>query len=444
MDKIPAEPEIKLTAGFDRDLIWKEGASVRYVVADLIAHHGEVAINAPPPLNFALAIDVSGSMEGEKLAAAKKTAEKVTEALGPQDRLTIVAFSAKAQLLLSAATMDSAGKRKAQTAVRQLKSSGDTNLSDGWLLAAEQLAVAMQLNTETSHRLVLLSDGHANRGITDAAELAVHAGELLRRGIITSTVGIGDGYDEALLGGMAEAGGGRLHDAEHAEEISEVVLGELQEGRAAALERVQLRIIVPANARAEVVGPWAKTVIPGEISVLVGTLVYERPRRVVIRIHCPSGHPGDILLFGLSAGGVLPDGSREIEAASVETELRFAASRDNDTQPRDLDRSLVALQAWHAIVLQDAVAMNRRGDRLGVKHFIERELRLMERYAPGVPGAETLLTELTFLLRRAEDDWGERTRKEVYKTSNLRARYEEDFRAAPRETLVDRLRRENK
>jgi uncharacterized protein YegL len=207
MDKIPAEPEIKLTAGFDRDLIWKEGASVRYVVADLIAHHGEVAINAPPPLNLALAIDVSGSMEGEKLAAAKKTAEEVTEALGPQDRLTIVAFSAKAQLLLSAATMDSAGKRKAQTAVRQLKSSGDTNLSDGWLLAAEQLAVAMQLNTETSHRLVLLSDGHANRGITDAAELAVHAGELLRRGIITSTVGIGDGYDEALLGGMAEAVG---------------------------------------------------------------------------------------------------------------------------------------------------------------------------------------------------------------------------------------------
>ena len=444
MEKSFAVPEIKLAAGFDRELIWKDGASVRYVVADLFAHRGEVAVTAPPPLNLALAIDVSGSMAGEKLAAAKKTAEEVTEALSPQDRLTIVAFSAEATLLLSAATMDSAGKQKALSAVRQLKSSGDTNLSDGWLLAAEQLAVALQLTPEASHRVVLLSDGHANRGITDAAELATHAGELLTRGIITSTVGIGDGYDEALLGGMAEAGGGRLHDAEHAEEIAEVVLGELREGRAAALERVQLRITVPANARAEVVGPWAKTVIPGEIAVLVGTLVYERPRRVVIRIHCPSGRPGDILLFGLSASGILPNGSREIEAAGVEAELTFAAGRENDAQARDLDRSLVALQAWHAIVLRDAVAMNRQGDRLGVKHFIERELRWMEGYSQGVPGTETLLTELTFLLRRAEEDWGERTRKEVYMTSNLRARYEEDFRAAPRETLVDRLRREDK
>src|SRR3954471_25033414 len=109
------------------------------------------------------------------------------------------------------------------------------------------VAIAMAAGAGASHRLLLLSDGQANEGTTDRAELAHHTGELLKRGIITSAVGIGDGYDEELLGAMAEAGGGRLHDAGEAHEIGEVVLGELREGRDALLERATLRLTVPAT-----------------------------------------------------------------------------------------------------------------------------------------------------------------------------------------------------
>jgi Ca-activated chloride channel family protein len=435
-------PTLDLVAGLDRSLAWRDGDSVRYLVADLIAGRDATASREMTPLNLALAIDVSSSMAGEKLAFARTTALSVVNVLEPGDRLTLVAFSHEAVLLLDAAAMDAAGRAAAATAIGGLHSVGNTDLSAGWLLAAEHLAIAMQTAPRASHRLLLLSDGQANRGITEPAELARHAGALLARGIVTSTVGIGDGYDEALLGSMAEAGGGRLHDAEHAREIGEVVLGELLEGRGAVLERVRVCITVPATMRAEVVGPWAHTVLGGTIEVLIGTLLPDRLRRVVLRLHCPAGAPGDVLLLGVAANGMLPDGTGQVEARPADVETRLARSGDNNAQPRDLDRSQAVVQAWHAAILRKAASLNRAGDRRGGRHFLEREMRLIERYARGVPGVETMLAELVLLLRRVDEDWGERTRKEVFSASVQRGRYEADLREEVRAPLLERLRRE--
>jgi hypothetical protein len=107
---------------------------------------------------------------------------------------------------------------------------------------------------------------------------------------------------------LAEAGGGSLHDAAGGTEVAEVVLGELQEGRAALLERVTLRVSVPANLRAELVGSWAHAALPGVLEVMVGKLLPGQTKRVVVRLHCPAGAPGMVLLLGVSAGGALPAG----------------------------------------------------------------------------------------------------------------------------------------
>ncbi|HEY8589424.1 MAG TPA: VWA domain-containing protein, partial [Naasia sp.] len=182
---------LNLVAGLDRALAWEGGRSVRYLVADLSARGGARAASEAPPLDLALAIDVSGSMAGDKLDAARRTAAAVAEALGERDRLTLVAFDSTAELLLDARAMDAAGRREAASAIARLEPRGGTDLFGGWLLAAERVATAMAAAPRASHRVVLLSDGQANEGVTDRAELARHAGALLARGIVTSTVGIG-------------------------------------------------------------------------------------------------------------------------------------------------------------------------------------------------------------------------------------------------------------
>jgi Ca-activated chloride channel family protein len=437
-DPAPARPLLSLDLGLDRPLAGHEGNSVRYLVADLAASAAAPA--EAPPLNLALAIDISGSMDGAKLEAARDTALAVAAALTARDRLTLVAFDNRAELLLDARVMDAAGRRAAEAALRPLASRGGTNLWEGWLTAAERIATAMAADARASHRLLLLSDGHANDGITERAELARHAAGMLAQGIVTSAVGIGDGYDEALLGAMAEAGGGRLHDAERPREIGEVVLGELLEGRAALVERATLRFAIPANVRAEIVGAWAQTVLPGAVEVMVGALLPDVPRRVVLRLFCPGGRPGTTVLLGAAAGGALPDGSGVVEARPVEAELRLAVGADNTAQERDVDRSIAVLQAWQADVMRRAVGLNREGDRRGAKHFLEKELRWLERYARGLPGAEPLLAELVLLRRRVEEELDPRLRKELYAASTYRMRAELDYRSAPRMSLAEMLR----
>jgi Ca-activated chloride channel family protein len=431
---------LTLTAGLDRIRAWEEGGSVRYLVAELAAEGATTPRTEVPALNLALAIDVSGSMAGDKIDAARRAARAVAEALTERDRLSIIAFDSTAELLLDARPMDRAGRAAAITAIAGLAERGGTNLFDGWLLAAERVAVAMAAAPQASHRVLLLSDGQANEGVTEREEIARHAGALLERGVVTSALGIGNGYDEELLGAIAEAGGGNLHDAEHAPEIGEVVLGELQAGRAALVERVTLRVTVPANLRAEVVGAWAHAALPGVIEVMVGSLMPEQTKRVVFRLHCPSGAPGTAILLGVSAGGASPDGGDAIDARLVEVELRLARGSENNAQPRDAARSLAVVQAWQAEALRRAVRMNREGDRRAAKHFLERELRWMEPYARGIPGTETLLAELILVQRRVSEEWDERTRKEVYAASYKSSRSARDLRAAPRATLTERFR----
>jgi Ca-activated chloride channel family protein len=441
MTSTAAPTTLALSLRLDRQLAWHEGESVRYAVAELRAEGADRRTEAPP-FNMALAIDVSGSMSGAKIDAARRTALSVVAAMTPRDRLTLVSFSNRATTLLESTAMDEAGRAAAAAAIARLRTGGNTNLWEGWLLAAEGVAAGMAAEARASHRLLLLSDGQANEGVTSAAELARHTRGLLERGIVTSAVGIGDGYDEILLGGMAEAGGGRLHDAEHATEISEVVLGELMEGRAALLERTTLRFTVPATLRAALVGGWAHTVLPGAIEVLVGTLLPDTPVRVVFRLHCPAGEPGTAMLVGAAARGSTPDGEGLVEAGPVEATLTLARGGENTAQPRDVTASLAALTAWQAEVMRRAVVMNREGDRRGLKHVLEREVRWMERYGRGLPGAEPLLAELVLLLRRAEEEMDPRLSKEVYAAASMRSFAKPEHRAAPRASLADRLRRD--
>jgi hypothetical protein len=113
--------------------------------------------------------------------------------------------------------------------------------------------------------------------------------------------------------------------------------------------------------------------------VLVGTLLPDTPVRVVFRLHCPAGDPGTAMLVGAAARGSTPDGEGLVEAGPVEATLTLARGGENTAQPRDVAASLAALTAWQAEVMRRAVVMNREGDRRGLKHVLEREVRWMER-----------------------------------------------------------------
>jgi Ca-activated chloride channel family protein len=419
---------LNLTVAIDRALAWAEGDSVRYVVATLAGAASTNAARAPAPaINLALVIDASGSMAGDKLKNAKAAALGVAERLGPADRLSVVSFADDVVVHVEAQSPSGEAMTGIRAAIGALRTRGNTNLSEGWLTGAE--CVARAARAGAVNRVILLSDGAANAGIIDPAELAVHAAELARRGVATSCVGIGDGYETAVLRAIAESGGGRLHDAEVGSEIVDALMGELGEIGDLVAQDVSISLHVPATARAEFVGSAPTQVGAGFLSVSAGVLLAGRPRSCVFRVTLPAGRLGDALLFGVSARAAAPGGA-SLDIRPAEASIAFVDGVHNTKQPRDEAASMAVALAWHAEIVRHAAQLNRAGERSQARRFVERELQYFERYCAGLPQAMPLVREITVLKQNVDRQWDERTRKEMEVSAYMRSSNKQDYRPA--------------
>jgi Ca-activated chloride channel family protein len=265
---------------------------------------------------------------------------------------------------------------------------------------------------------------------------------LAKRGIVTSTVGIGDDYEGRILRAIAENSGGRLHDAERGTDIVDVLAGELGEIGGVAAQDVTVTLSVPGTARVKLIGSAPSTVGVGSLTVLAGTLLAGRPRQLVFRIALPSGQAGESLLFGVTARGTSPTGAA-LEGTPTEVALKFAVGAINGPQPRDITTSLIVARAWHANIVRTVASMNRSGDRRHARHYVERQLRYFERYCDGLLEARELAREIALLKRNIDRSWDERTRKEMELGSYLAEANRDDHRSAARASWVARMQQSN-
>ena len=184
----------------------------------------ELSTRPRPPLNLALVIDRSGSMAGSKLSYARKAARFLAGELTSRDRLAVVTFDDEVNVLvLSQPVRD---PLTFISAIDTIDAGGCTALFEGWLAGATQ--VAQQLDPTVLNRVLLLSDGQANEGLTDAGAIAAKVEGLTQRGISTSAFGLGSGFDEDLMGAIASAGDGTLAPIESPKQLADLYASELQ------------------------------------------------------------------------------------------------------------------------------------------------------------------------------------------------------------------------
>jgi Ca-activated chloride channel family protein len=144
-----------------------------------------------------------------KMTRAKDAAINAIDMLVDTDRIAVVTFESKAKVIFASDFATPTNKNRAKYVVSRLDSNGGTALHDGWRMAAEQ--VCQNLGKNTVNRVILLTDGQAQSGITDPKVLAQHTAGLVEHGVTTSTFGVGQSYSEDLLQAMAEAGDGRYY-----------------------------------------------------------------------------------------------------------------------------------------------------------------------------------------------------------------------------------------
>ena len=191
-----------------------------------------------PPLNLALVIDRSGSMDGAPLSQARKAARFLARELSPADRLAIVVFDHEAELLVP--SMPVHDPELFVHAINTIRARGMTDLQLGWRTGAMQ--VAEQLNPQALNRVLLLSDGHTNHGITDAEEVAKQVRDLSKNGVSTSAFGLGDGFDEDLMAAIASGGDGTLAFIDDPKQLPDLYANELSCLRNTAAQRLSLII----------------------------------------------------------------------------------------------------------------------------------------------------------------------------------------------------------
>jgi Ca-activated chloride channel family protein len=175
------------------------------------------------PLNLALVLDRSGSMGGAKLEYAKAAARFVMERLEPEDRVSVVAFDDRIEVPLRSTPAKGV---QINDVLHRITERGSTNLHGGWLEGGTQ--VAAHLRPGALNRVLLLSDGLANVGETNADRIASDVRGLSSRGVSTSALGIGRDFDEDMMVAIAQAGDGNYHFIEHPNALPQIFATELQ------------------------------------------------------------------------------------------------------------------------------------------------------------------------------------------------------------------------
>lgn len=399
-----------LTVSLDRRLIRPRWHSKRFVVARVTAPEATRRTERAP-VNLAFVLDRSGSMGGQKLRLAAQAVEEAIGRLHASDRFSIVIYDDIVETLVHATDATSQARDHAIGLLGRVEARGSTDLSGGWLTGCEQVAQA--LLEDGVNRCLLLTDGLANRGITDRHELARHAGELRARGVSTSTFGVGNDFDEVLLQGMAQAGGGHFYDIAGAPQIRDHIESEVGETLEVVARQVTLSMEIPADVRVESLGAFQARMGRGRAVIELGDLVSGQQVDVPLRLSFGFGEIGDVR----PAVFTLADRDGVLDGAGDRVAWRYADDRANDAQPRDraVDRLVAGIYAARARQL--AVGLNRRGDYQTASQALMSTARKIRGYAGPDPELRAIADGLLSEAELFGQVMHERSRKQAYAMS---------------------------
>lgn len=435
---VPAHDAVALYAELERTRLREDGEHVHMQIA-LVAREGERPRR--PRMDVRLVVDCSGSMEGEKFRSAVAAAHALVDRLAPTDTFGLVSYSDVASIELAAGRVGD--RAAAHAAIDRLRLGGGTNV--GAALDAVASNPPVRRRATDVLLVMLLSDGMANVGITDAETLASQSRAMFESaGILTTTIGVGTDFDETTMLAIAREGSGSYEFVRRSADIAGILTQELDERAMAVAQDLRLRIeLAPGVSLARVYGSRvlddqeAARVRATEVAVdarLARELGIPQDRQhdddTGLRMHIPSFRRGDqhVVLLEL----VVPPGTGDTQVARVSLDykdLRDEANAHEAVQVHsertsDLEvastsvrspvkRTVLAFQA--ADTLREASEALASGDTARADAVLGERITLLETasrvwHDPSMGRDARLLTSYRQAVDGAWRDWDDSSR----------------------------------
>ncbi len=287
------------------------------------------------PLNLSLVLDRSGSMDGTPLAEAKRCAAYIVDQLDSKDRVSLVAYDNRVDVLIpSTHVTDKAGLKRV---IDGIYSGGSTDLHSGWEEGARQCLIAA--SSGCLSRVLLLSDGWANHGLTRPEEVAPFLAEMLAAGVSTSTYGLGHHFNEELMVEMAKAGSGQSYYGESAEDLLDPFQEEFSLMSALCARRIKLTLSAPVGVTFELLNDYRHL---ADTTWQMPDLAYDGEAWALVKLSVSDDIPTD-------------DSAKDIEVLRAFISYTDAELDVPDTRSYTLRLPRMDASAWAAIAADDRV-----------------------------------------------------------------------------------------
>ena len=311
-----------------------------------------------PDMAVALVIDRSGSMAGEKIRQARRAAKMLVSRLGPEDQIAIVTYSSDYAVDLPLMPVD--GQRnRINRVIDEILDGGGTNLSGGMQAGLRTLRRA---DARVARRLILLSDGNANQGLTDPTAIAEIAADARRAGVTISTLGVGVDFNEDLMTLVAQSAGGGYYYARNGAAIADAFATELNGLQALAARQVELSLELPKGVSVAEVFGYRTEVRGGRTVIPVGDMASGEKRRVMLTLKVDATDGGNAVPLGVVLNHRSADNSTpyEHQGRMVAIATRDAAKVALGVS-RDVEEAFASARAARA--REQAAATFSSGDR---------------------------------------------------------------------------------
>ena len=250
-------------------------------------------------VDMVIVLDRSGSMKGRKINDARQAVLNLLSSLSAKDRFALVTYSDNVQYVGSLEKVTAGHRERLEALVHRITAGGGTNLGAGLQAGIRLLASAAE-NGNTG-KVILISDGLANKGITDPSRLGTMAAVAVEKEFAVSTVGVGNDFNEQLMTALADRGAGNYYYLESPMAFAEVFQKELFYSKATVATHVSISF--PLNNVISLVNASGYPIeIQNDQAVFYpGDLRSGQTRKLFLTLQVPTGTTGSFELGRIKA-----------------------------------------------------------------------------------------------------------------------------------------------